>query len=761
MKRIMLLSISLLALSFLSCQRNTGQSNKKEKKTADVCNYVDPFIGTGAHGHTFPGPCLPHGMVQLSPDTGEHGWDWCSGYHDTDHSVMGFSMTHLSGTGAADLGDILFMAYNGAWKTKPGSKAHPNEGYRSVFSHKQEHASVGYYSVFLKSYGIKAELTVGKRSGMMRYTFPKTGNRNIIIDLNRGIQNHTVSSAVHFVGNNAIEGYRQSHGWANDRYVYFYAKFSQPFEKHAIVENGKIIGGANNASGKVVKALVRFAQTTNKPLLVKVGISAVSMANAKANLESGIPGWNFDQVRKDAVKTWEKALSKITVKGGTKEQLRTFYTALYHALLAPYLYSDVNGQYVGMDRKVHTANFNYYTVFSLWDTFRAAHPLYQLIEPGENNDFVKTMLTMYKQEGHLPVWELDGNETWCMIGTHSVSVIADDILHGQPDFSIPEAYQAMKSAVDDTIRGLKAYHKYGYVPDNVESNSVSRTVEDAYTDWCVAQVAKKLGKMADYRKYMKRAENFKNLFNPANGGFLQGKNTKGQWRKNFNPIDVSRLGSDDFTEGNSWQYTFFAPQDVDGLIHLIGSRKAFIRKLNALFDQPSINNNPSEPDVSGMIGQYAQGNEPSHEIAYLYDYAGAPYETASHVRLIMDSLYNDTRNGLCGNDDCGQMSAWYVFGAMGFYPVNPASGVYAIGSPLFPKLTLHTGSKKPFTVEAKNVSKKNMYIQSATLNGKDYPYSWITQKQIEQGGKLVFHMGDKPSKWATKAADCPVSKIKL
>lgn len=721
-------------------------------------SYVDPFIGTGGHGHTFPGPCLPHGMVQLSPDTGEQGWDWCSGYHDTDHSLMGFSFTHLSGTGAADLGDILFMAYTGPWKTKPGSKEHPEEGYRSVFSHQEEHASAGYYSVFLKSYGIKAELTVAKRSGMMRYTFPQTGNRNIIIDLNRGIQNHTVSSSVRFVGKDVIEGYRQSHGWANNRYVYFYAKFSRPFEKHAIVENGRIVAGANNATGKVVKALVRFANTTNRPLLVKVGISAVSVANAKANLEAGIPGWDFNEVRQNAVKTWEKALSKIAVKGGTKAQLRTFYTALYHALLVPYLFSDVNGQYVGMDRKVHTANFDYYTVFSLWDTFRAAHPLYQLIEPKKNNDFVKTMLTMYKQDGRLPVWELDGNETWCMIGTHSVSVIADAALHGYHNFNLEEAYQAMKSAVDDSIRGLKAYHKYGYVPDNVEANSVSITVEYAYTDWCVAQMAKKLGKMADYRKYIKRARNFENLINPATG-FLQGKNTKGEWRKNFSPLNVSRWGKNDFTEGNSWQYTFFAPQDVDGLIQKLGGRKAFIQKLDSLFDLPSVNNNPDEPDVSGMIGQYAQGNEPSHEIAYLYDYAGEPYKTADRVCEIRDSLYNDTRGGLCGNDDCGQMSAWYVFGAMGFYPVNPASGAYAIGSPMFPKVTLHTGGKMPFIIEAKNVSTVNKYIQSATLNGKVYPYSWITQKQIEKGGKLIFKMGDKPSKWATKPEDWPVSKI--
>ena len=746
---------SLFFMVFLTMTLLGGMSYAQS-----VVSYVDPFIGTGGHGHTFPGPCLPHGMVQLSPDTGEQGWDWCSGYHDTDHSLMGFSMTHLSGTGASDLGDILFMAYNGAWKTKPGSKAHPEEGYRSVFSHKNEHASVGYYSVFLKSYNIKAELTVGKRSGMMRYTFPKTGNRNIIIDLNRGIQNHTVSSYARIVGKNVIEGYRQSHGWAKNRYVYFYAKFSQPFEKQALLEKGKIVEGATDAKGKVVKALVRFANTTNKPLLVKVGISAVSIANAKANLEAGIPGWNFDAVRQNAVKTWEAALSKIKVKGGTREELRTFYTAIYHSLLAPYLFSDVNGQYVGMDRKVHTTKgYDYYTVFSLWDTFRAAHPLYQLIEPKKNNDFVRTMLDMYKEGGRLPVWELDGNETWCMIGTHSVSVIADAALHGYHNFNLEEAYKAMKSAVDDTIRGLKAYHKYGYVPDNVENNSVSITVEYAYTDWCVAQMAKKLGKMADYHKYLKRAENFKNLFNPANGGFLQGKNSKGQWRKNFNPINVSRLGSDDFTEGNSWQYTFFAPQDVDGLIHLIGGRKAFAKKLDELFDQPSVNNNPNEPDVSGMIGQYAQGNEPSHEIAYLYDYVGEPYKTADRVHEIMDSLYNDTRNGLCGNDDCGQMSAWYVFGALGFYPVNPASGEYVIGSPIFPKVTMHTRGNKPFTVEAKDVSKTNKYIQSATLNGKPYPYSYITEKQIEQGGKLVFQMGDKPSKWATKADDCPVSKI--
>lgn len=725
----------------------------------NLSQYVDPFIGTGAHGHTFPGPCLPHGMVQISPDTGEDGWDWCSGYHDSDHSLMGFSLTHLSGTGAADLGDILFMAYTGTWKTEPGSKEHPEDGYRSLFSHQDEHASVGYYSVLLRSYDIKAELTATKRCGMQRYTFPQTGNRDMIIDLDRGIQNHTVSSSIHFVGNDAIEGYRQSKGWANNRYVYFYAKFSQPFVRQAIVEDDKIVEGIVQSTGKVRKALIRFASGIDQPVIVKVSISAVSVANAKANLEAELPGWNFDAVHQAAVKTWNKTLSAITVTGGSKEKLRTFYTALYHSLLAPYLYSDVNGQYVGMDHKVHVAKgFNYYTVFSLWDTFRAAHPLFALIEPKINNDFVKSMLAMYKEGGRLPVWELDSNETWCMIGNHSIPVIADACLHGNPDFSVEEAYQAMKATVDDSIRGLKAYQKYGYVPDNVESNSVSITVEYAYDDWCVAQVAKKLGKMADYKRFMLRAQNFKNLFNPATN-FLQGKNTQGQWRKDFNPIDVSRLGSDDFTEGNSWQYTFFAPQDVDGLIRLIGGRKAFAHKLDSLFDQPSINNNPDEPDVSGMIGQYAQGNEPSHEIAYLYNYVGEPYKTAARVRLIVDSLYNDTREGLCGNDDCGQMSAWYVFSAMGFYPVNPVSGEYIIGSPLFSKVVMNTGYKKPFTLIANNVSNANKYIQSAKMNGNSYPYSYITHRQIISGSTLILDMGNQPSQWATQVKDCPVSRI--
>jgi predicted alpha-1,2-mannosidase len=738
-----LIFTAFLLLSFMTGSKSYSQS---------VSSYVDPFIGTGGHGHTFPGPCLPHGMVQLSPDTGEDGWDWCSGYHDSDHSVMGFSYTHLSGTGGADMGDILFMAYTGEWKTEPGSKEHPQEGYRSVFSHNEEQASVGYYSVLLKSYDIKAELTVTKRCGMQRYTFPKTGNHNIILDLDRGIGNHTVSSSVHFVGNDAIEGYRQSNGWANNRYVYFYASFSQPFDKQAIVEDGQIAEGAQESTGKIVKALVRFSSTTDKPVLVKVGISAVS-------LEAEIPGWNFDNLRQAAVQTWDKALSTITVTGGSKEKLRTFYTALYHSLLAPYLYSDVNGQYVGMDHKVHVAKgFNYYTVFSLWDTFRAAHPLYALIEPKINNDFVKSMLAMYKEGGRLPVWELDSNETWCMIGNHSIPVIADACLHGNPDFSVEEAYQAMKATVDDTIRGLKAYQRYGYVPYDVETNSVSITVEYAYDDWCVAQVAKKLGKTADYKRFMQRAENFRNLYNPATD-FLQGKNTEGTWRKNFNPIDVSRLGSDDFTEGNSWQYTFFAPQDVDGLISLLGGRKAFAHKLDSLFDQPSVNNNPDEPDVSGMIGQYSQGNEPSHQIAYMYNYVGEPSRTAERVRLIADSLYNDTREGLCGNDDCGQMSAWYVFSVMGFYPVNPASGEYVIGSPLFEKVIIHTGNAKSFTIEAGNVSTTNKYIQSAMMNGKSYPYSYITKKQIEQGSTLLLNMGDKPSKWGTQPNDYPVSKI--
>lgn len=752
MKRV---TLSLLILFFLSIAAFAATS-----ADPDPARYVDPFIGTGGHGHTFPGPCVPFGMVQLSPDTGTEGWDWCSGYHASDSSIMGFTHTHLSGTGAADLGDILVMPYTGAYRAEPGAKERPGNGYRSVFSHDEETASAGYYSVLLKSWNVKAELTATTHCGFHRYTFPASAQSNIIIDLEHGISDRSVETWVEVVGRDAIRGLRRSKGWAPDHSVYFYAKFSKPFDEFATAKGSRIVVGRSKATGRNVKAIARFTTDAGEAVSVKVGISAVSAENALVNLDTEIAGWSFDDVRARARAGWNNELRKVSVEGGTDAGKRTFYTALYHALLVPYVFTDVNGEYRGMDKKIHqAAGFTYYTLFSLWDTFRAAHPLYSIIEPDRNNDFVKSLLAKYDEAGRLPTWELHSNETWCMTGYHSVPVIADALLKGYGDFDAQKAYTAMKESAEENIRGLRPYRSFGYIPYDRENNSVSITLEYAYDDWCIAQVAKKLGYASDAEAYTKRALSYKNLFDTQTG-FMRGKSANGKWRPDFDPMRVSTLGRGDFTEGNAWQYTFFVPQDIDGLIALYGGDDEFAKKLDALFSQPSVNDNAQSPDVSGLIGQYAQGNEPSHQVAYLYAYAGKAYKTQERVRTIMSTLYSDARDGLCGNEDCGQMSAWYVLSALGFYPVNPADGTYVIGSPLFERAAIALPNGKAFIIKANGVSDACGYIQSAILNGKPYGSSFITHKDMMNGGELVFIMGEKPSLWGCEADERPVSAIR-
>jgi len=742
----------ILALLVICCISNADAQKKNLSK------YIDPFIGTGFHGHTFPGACLPFGMVQLSPDTDIKEWDWCSGYHDSDSSIMGFSHTHLSGTGAHDLGDILIMPYTGEWKILPGSKKNPTEGYRSVFSHSDEKAEAGYYSVLLKSYGIKAELTTTKRSGFHKYTFPKSDKSNIIIDLNHGIFDKTVESRIEKVNETTIIGYRKSKGWATHT-IYFCAVFSKPVKEFAIVSGQEIIKNKTDITGKEIKALLRFATGKDEVIYVKVGLSPVSTDNALENLNTEIGKSDFSAIRKAASEAWDKQLQSVVVESKSEEMKRTFYTAMYHAQLVPYLFTDVNRQYRGMDNKVYNAEgFDYYTLFSLWDTYRAAHPLYSIIAPSYNNNFIKSMISKYEESGRLPVWELHSSETWCMIGYHSVPVIADAILKGYGDFDVQKAYIAMKNSAEDSIRGLNDYKNYGYIPFDKLNNSVSITLEYAFDDWCIAQVAKKLGYYADYEKYLKRAQYYKNVFD-TNLGFVRGKDSEGKWRENFNPLNVSILGEGDFTEGNAWHYSFYVPQDLNGLIKLFGGREKFASKIDSIFVQPAVNDNKHSLDITGMIGQYVHGNEPSHHIAYLYNYAGQSYKTQEKVTYIMKNLYTDKRDGLCGNEDCGQMSAWYILSAMGFYPVNPASGDYVIGSPIFDKVTINLSNGKHFVIKAKNVSDKNIYIQSVKLNNKDYPKTFITHSMLLEGGEIVFVMGDKPSRWGTEIENCPVSDI--
>ncbi len=718
---------------------------------------VNPFIGTAFHGHTFPGATLPFGMVQLSPDNGTSGWDWCSGYNYSDSVIIGFSHTHLSGTGIGDLCDILFMPAVLSINSDADSTKLIN--LHSSFSHKNETAIPGYYSVLLDTYNIKVELTTTKRAGFQRYTFPKTKDAVVVLNLGHSLNSDkTTGTYIKIINNHTIAGYRFSTGWAKDQRVYFAAKFSKPFTSYFLRLHNKLNSKEKEAKGIMLEGIFKFNTEKNNELLVKVGISSANIKGAEDNLAEEIPGWNFDKIINDAANSWQKELSTIKITSSSNSLKRIFYTALYHTMMAPNLFSDVDGNFKGADGKVHLSKgYNQMTVFSLWDTFRAEHPLFTIIERDRINDFVKSMLAHYEETGLLPVWELEGNETNTMIGYHAVPVIADAILKGFHGFDIQEAYKAMKASAMQDNFGINYFNKLGYVPADKIDESVSRTLEYCYDDWCIAQIAKLLHKENDYTYFMKRAGNYKNLFDKSTG-YMRGKYADGKRRVPFSPGFTGEKNPD-YTEGDAWQWTWFVPQDVAGLIKLMGGQQNFTQKLDSLFEQSSeVNSETAPPDVSGMIGQYAQGDEPSHHIAYLYDYAGKPWKTQAVVREICETLYTDSTDGLCGNDDCGQMSAWYVFSAMGFYPVNPVDGIYAIGSPMLNKVSIDVGHNRHFTVIANNVSKENKYIQSAELNGKPLNLTYITQREIMNGGTLVFNMGDKPNKkWGASEDDAPPS----
>ncbi|MBB3696261.1 GH92 family glycosyl hydrolase [Flammeovirga yaeyamensis] len=754
--RKVFITISLIPLLF-SCVSQLNQKASKEVLPKSNSEFVDPFIGTSAHGHTFPGATVPFGMVQLSPDTGIEGWDWCSGYHSSDNSIMGFSHTHLSGTGGGDYGDILLMPAVGDVKTEAGSKKNPDEGYRSRFEKVKEEASPGFYSVFLEDYDITAELTATTRVGVHQYHFPASDNAHIILDLKHGISDSARETWFEVTSDNEIVGLRRSSGWARDQYVYFVAQFSKPFKSVQGIKSGMQLTETKKLDGEDVKAVINYTTEEGEAIVVNVAISGVSVEGARKNLEAEVQGFDFNKVREQAKQTWDQKLSKIQVEGGDQVNKTIFYTALYHSLIAPNVYMDVDHQYRGMDHKIHKAEgFTHYTLFSLWDTFRATHPLFTLIAPEENNDFIQSMLVKYEQSGQLPVWELSANETGTMIGFHSAPVIADAILKGQAKFDKELAYKAMVAAAEDPRRGLNWFNEEGFIPVEKEANAVSKGVEYAYDMWVVAQVAKELGKMDDYKKYSNRALNYKQLFD-KNTGFLRGKNMYGAWDEPFDPMAISLLGAGNYTEGNAWHYNFFAPQDINGLIDLHGGDQKFIDKIDHMFKQEAVNDNHMAHDVTGLIGQYAQGNEPSHHVIYLYNYAGEPWKTQSRIRQVMDEMYTSERDGLCGNEDCGQMSAWYVFSAMGFYPVNPADGNYAIGSPIFGKVTIHLDNGNDFVITADQSSPTNEYIQSAAFDGQAYNKTYITHDQIEKGGILSFKMGENKSNWGAEVAARPTS----
>ena len=741
MKKENLLLVLFVALAMLS-----------NAQVKDVAKYVNPFIGTDFHGHTYPGATVPFGMVQLSPDTRLTGWDGCSGYHNSDSVIFGFSHTHLSGTGCRDLGDILIMPTVG----KPELD---NTLYSSPFKKSTEKANPGFYSVFLEKPKVLAELTATARAGFHRYTFTNAKDVNIILDLQH--RDEVLDSWIQIVGNNEVRGYRQSKHWADDQRVYFVIRFSSPMETgevhtadnspmNASVEGSNVIN-----QGKNLKAWFKFKNLKDNKLLVKVGISAVSYEGAIKNLDMEIPDWNFDEVAKNSYALWNKELSKIIVDKGTPDQITTFYTALYHSMVVPNIFSDVDGMYLGMDKQAHKAEgFTPYTVFSLWDTYRAWHPLMTLIDTKRTNDYINTFLSHYRYGGLLPVWELDANETFCMIGYHSVPVIVDAWMKGIRGFDGNYAFEAMKHSSNMDHLGLDAYRKNGFIPGDAEPESVSKTLEYCYDDWCIAQMAKSLGNNPDYKEYNNRAQFYKNLFDPSTG-FMRPR-LNGGWKESFDPVEVDN----NFTEANSWQYSFYVPQDISGLIKLHGGVSNFEKKLDDLFNAPSNMAGRVQSDITGLIGQYAHGNEPSHHMAYLYNFVGKPWKTAKIVRQIMDEMYTSKPDGLCGNEDCGQMSAWYVLSSVGLYAVCPGNTQYAIGSPLFGKVLFNLENGKKFTIVAEKNSKKNIYIKEASLNGKPLNRSWIDYSEIMAGGELKLVMSDTPNTgWASSEGGIPVNAI--
>lgn len=727
---------------------------------SEYVDYVNPFVGTGGHGHTFPGATVPYGMIQPSPDTRIYEWDACSGYHYDDSTINGFSHTHLSGTGCGDYGDILLMPTVGRQDYHPMGSKSQKMAYASAFSHKNEKAEPGFYSVFLDRYKVNAELTASKRAAIHRYTFPESNDAGFILDFDYSIQRQTNKEMeLQVISDTEIRGRKKTVYWAFDQYVNFYIKFSKPFTYTIITDSTALDKGGPLLP--TAKVLLHFSTKSNEVVMAKIGISAVDMDGAQKNLEAEIPNWDFDAVKTSARAMWNSFLSKVDVKTDNDDQKSIFYTALYHTGISPYLLSDVDGRYLGMDLKVHQGNSKdpIYTVFSLWDTFRAFHPLKTILDPDINQAFIRSLIQKYKEEGVFPMWELGGNETGEMLGYHAVSVIADSYVKGYRNFDAQEALKAgVRTAVYDTsnikcpalvLPRLMPQAKYwknkvGYVPWDKDNESVAKGLEFAYNDWCISVLADSLGKKDIRDKYAGFAGGYKNYFEPSTR-FMRGRDLNGRWRTPFNP-SASTHRNDDYCEGNAWQWTWFVPHDVDGLVKLMGGRKAFVGKLDSLFSASSeVVGHSASVDISGLIGQYAHGNEPSHHIIHLYNYVGLPWKTQALADSVLQSLYFNAPNGLAGNEDCGQMSAWYVLNSMGFYQVCPGKPIYSIGRPLFANVTINLSNGKKFTVVARNNNRKNKYIQSATLNGKPLSSPFFTHSDIVKGGILELDMGDKPN----------------
>ena len=697
----------------------------------DFTSYVNPMTGTGGVGHTFPGATVPYGMVQLSPDTrNDASWEGCGGYWYGDSLIYGFSHTHLSGTGCSDYGDVLLMPGTGKPQFSP-------RDYGSPFDHKSEKASPGFYSVELSDHKIRCDMTASTRCGIHLYQFPSGTSPFVLLDLMH--RDKVLASSIRIVNDRTIEGFRRSEAWARDQYIYFSMEFSQPFAALQM-QNGKDAWKPGDVvDSDSIRLAIFFPELAGKTLEIRTGISAVSAEGARNNRLTETSGKSFDQLVQEARQRWNEELSRIQVSGGSLKDLRNFYTALYHCMVVPNVYSDADGQYRGRDNAIHKAEgYTQYTVFSLWDTFRAAHPLYALIDRKRSLDYIKTFLAQYEQGGRLPVWELGANETDCMIGYHSASVIADALAKGITGFDVAKAFEAMKKSANWNHLGLPAFNANGYIQVDDESESVSKTLEYAYDAWCIAQVARYLGKTEEARQYDRLAASWRNVYDPKSGFMRPRRN--GNWLSPFDPREVNNH----YTEANSYQYSFFVPQDIPGLIEKMGGADAFEKKLDGLFGAPASTTGRQQADITGLIGQYAHGNEPSHHMAYLYNYIGKPWKTQALVHRVLDSLYQTTFDGLPGNEDCGQMSAWYVWSALGLYPVTPGGKDFAVSSPLFEKALIRLENGKQIEIRARKPSAKSVYLKSLRWNGKLWDQNLISFERLKNGCLLEAELSEKP-----------------
>ncbi len=757
-----------------SCVNKTEKSveTKNTSKTENLIQYVNPFIGTKNMGHTFPGATSPFGMVQLSPETNQQPmfkngkynpetYKYCAGYQYDDTTIFGFSHTHFSGTGHSDLGDFLVMPTTGKLTLEPGDASIPHSGFHSQFSHKNEDAEPGFYKVKLDDYNILAELTASDRVGFHKYTFPKSKDSHIILDLISNIYNYEDKNVWTFIrveNDSLVTGYRQTNGWARTKKVFFAMQFSKPFKSYghkkydAVQYNGfyRRFNEEENfpeMAGKNLRAYFNFNTEDSEEIKIKFALSNTSTAGALKNLEAEIPHWNFEKTKQETQQKWNNELNKIIVETETKAQKETFYTALYHTMLGPIIYEDVDGSYRGLDQNIHQSEgFTNYTVFSLWDTYRALHPLFNIIQPTRNNDMVKSMLAHHNQSVHnmLPVWSHYANENWCMVGYHSVTVIAGAIVKGTTDVDINAALVASKNTSTLTyFDGIGDYIKLGYVPEDKSSSSVSKTLEYAFDDWCIAQIAKKAGNEEVYNTYINRSKNYKNVYD-SKIGYMRPKLSNGIWRKEFDPIDTHGQG---FIEGNALNYGLYVPHEIDNMIELMGGKDKFSAHLDYIFtteiDDKYIEKN-EDITRDGIIGNYVHGNEPGHHMPYLYNWTNHPFKTQERVRMILDTMYSNGEDGLCGNDDAGQMSAWYVFSALGFYPVTPASNEYAIGSPMVNKAKINLENGKTITINTVNQNKENVYVEKVTINDKIISNFQLNYNDLKNGGNITFYMQNTP-----------------